>query len=353
MLDNFSKFILKVVQYSLLLLLGVLSPQITFSQDNFTDDVRGNTGVRIAFYNVENLFDIENDPLKRDDEFTEKGDKHWDDRKYRTKLQQISKVAASVGGWEALELVAFCELENRGVLEDLLSSTPLKEANYKIVHFESPDRRGIDVGFIYLEEKIQVIYSEAIPIVFPWDDKYKTRDILYARLVILEVDTFDFYVNHWPSRWGGQLETENARMHVAKTLLAHRNSLESPQKMIAVGDFNDAPTDKSIKDVFKAELDTNKKADYYNLMHPHIDKQGTNKYQGGWSIIDQFIVSESLFNSKNGLQIKNKSANIFNADFLLEPDPKYEGMQLNRTYLGMRYKGGYSDHLPIYLDLVK
>jgi exonuclease III len=353
LLDNFSQSILKIVQYSVLLLLGVLSSLITFSQNNFTDDFRGNTGIRIAFYNVENLFDIENDPLKRDDEFTEKGDKHWNDRKYRTKLHQISKVAVSVGGWEALEVVAFCELENRRVLEDLLSSTPLKEAGYKIVHFESPDRRGIDVGFIYLPEKIQVIHSEAIPIVFPWDDKYKTRDILYARLVILKVDTIDFYVNHWPSRWGGQLETEDARMHVAKTLLSHRNSLASPQKMIAVGDFNDSPIDRSIKDVFKAELDTSVTAEYYNLMYPHLDKQGTNKYQGSWSIIDQFIVSESLFNSKNGLQIKNKSANIFNADYLLEPDPKYEGMQLNRTYLGMRYKGGYSDHLPIYLDLVK
>ena len=353
MLDNFSQSILKIVQYSVLLLLGVLSSLITFSQNNFTDDFRGNTGIRIAFYNVENLFDIENDPLKRDDEFTEKGDKHWNDRKYRTKLHQISKVAASVGGWEALEVVAFCELENRRVLEDLLSSTPLKEEGYKIVHFDSPDRRGIDVGFIYLPEKIQVIHSEAIPVVFPWDDKYKTRDILYAQLVILKVDTIDFYVNHWPSRWGGQLETEDARMHVAKTLLSHRNNLASPQKMIAVGDFNDSPIDKSIKDVFKAELDTSVKAEYYNLMYTHLDKQGTNKYQGSWSIIDQFIVSESLFKSKNGLQIKNKFANIFNADYLLEPDTKYEGMQLNRTYLGMRYKGGYSDHLPIYLDLVK
>jgi len=343
----------KILRHLVLIVLFTVFVQAAFSQDNFTDEFRGEKGIRIAFYNVENLFDTENDPVKRDDEFTEKGDKHWDIRKYKTKLQQISKVAASVGGWEALELVAFCELENRIVLEELISTTPLKETDYKIVHFESPDRRGIDVGFIYRPDKIELIRTEAIPIVFPWDKDYKTRDILYARLVIIKLDTIDFYVNHWPSRWGGQLETEDARMHVAKTLIKHRSSLKDPKKMIAVGDFNDAPTDKSIKDVFKAELDTNKKADYYNLMYPHLDKQGTNKYRGSWSIIDQFIVSESLFHSKNGLQIKNKSANIFNADYLLEPDPKYEGMQLYRTYLGMRYKGGYSDHLPIYLDLVK
>ena len=353
LINNYNHSVLKIRYYSFFILCGVLLSLISFSQDNFTDDVRGKNGIRIAFYNVENLFDIENDPVKRDDEFTEKGDKHWNERKYRTKLHHISKVAASVGGWEAIELIALCELENRRVIEDLLNLTPLKEDGYKIVHFESPDRRGIDVGFIYLPEKIQLIHTEAIPIIFPWDKKYKTRDILYARMVILQADTIDFYVNHWPSRWGGQLETENARMHVAKTLLAHRNNLESPKQMIAVGDFNDAPIDKSMKDVFKAELDTSLKAEYYNMMYPYVDKQGTNKYQGDWNIIDQFIVSESLFHSKIGLQIKNKSAIIFNADYLLEPDPKYEGMQLNRTYLGMRYKGGYSDHLPIYLDLVR
>ncbi len=331
----------------------VLTANFLIAQDDFNDQFRGDKGIRIGFYNVENLFDTENDPVKRDDEFTEKGDKHWNDRKYRTKLQQVAKVTTSVGGWESVEVMAFCELENQTVLNDLLTSTPLKETDYRIVHFESPDRRGIDVGFIYRPEKVQVIRSEAIPVVFPWDTAYKTRDILFARLVVLNQDTIDFYVNHWPSRWRGQLESEPSRVHVANTLLEHRGSVKSPQKMIAVGDFNDSPIDKSIKDVFKAELDTNKKADYYNLMFPHLDKNGTNKYQGDWSIIDQIIVSESLFRTQTNFRIRNNQAYIFNADFLLEPDPKYEGMQLNRTYLGMRYKGGYSDHLPVYMDLVK
>lgn len=334
---------------------GCLLVQICslFGQDEFSDAYRGDNGIRIGFYNVENLFDTENDPAKRDDEFTEKGDKHWNDRKYQTKLQQISKVTTSLGGWEAVEIMAFCELENRIVLNDLLSNTPLGETEYRIVHFESPDRRGIDVGFIYRPEKVKLVRSEVIPIVFPWDKDYKTRDILFARLVIIGSDTIDFYVNHWPSRWRGQLETEESRMHVAKTLLTHRDTVSKPKKMIAVGDFNDTPIDKSIKDVFKAELDTSKKAEYYNLMFPYLNKQGTNKYQGEWSIIDQIIVSASLFKPTTGLKIRNQKAYIFNANFLLEPDPKYEGTQLNRTYLGMRYKGGYSDHLPIYMDLVK
>ncbi len=324
---------------------------LAVSQDNFNDSYRGDKGIRIGFYNVENLFDTEDDPVKRDDEFTESGDKHWNKRKYIIKINQVGKVTTAVGGWEAVEIMAFCELENRRVLEDVLKTESMRDTDYEIVHFESPDRRGIDVGFIYRPDKVTLLHSEAIPIVFPWDENYKTRDILFARLVVLNADTIDFYVNHWPSRWRGQLETEESRMHVAKTLLQHRDTVSNPQKLIALGDFNDSPIDKSIKDVFKAEMDTSKPADYYNLMHPYLDKRGTNKFQGEWSIIDQIIVSNSLFNSTTRMQLKEKKANIFNANFLLEPDPKYEGMQLNRTYLGMRYKGGYSDHLPVYVDL--
>lgn len=320
-------------------------------QSDFNDEPRGDNGIRVAFYNVENLFDTEDDPVKRDDEFTEKGDKHWNQRKYFEKLNKISKVVISLGGWEAVELMAFCELENRRVLQDLIDKTPLNSTDYKIVHYESPDRRGIDVGLIYRPEKVELVYSEVLPIVFPWDENYKTRDILHARLVILQSDTIDFYVNHWPSRWRGQLETEQSRMHVAKTLVNHRDTLTNPKKAIIVGDFNDGPTDKSIKEVLKAELDTSKSASYYNLMFPFLNKTGTNKFQGEWSIIDQVIVSDTWFRPNQSITIKYNHAHIFNAEFLLEPDPKFQGFQLNRTYLGMRYKGGFSDHLPVYLDL--
>lgn len=322
------------------------------AQKDFIDQYRGNSGVRIGFYNVENLFDIYNDSLKRDDEFTPDGQKHWNNTKYYSKLQHISKVVTALGGWEPVEVMAFCELENRFVLEQLISETALKNTTYKIVHFESPDRRGIDVGFIYRPDKIEVLYAEPIPIVFPWDSSYKTRDILYAKLLIQGKDTLHFYVNHWPSRWGGQLETEDARMHVAKTLKKHIiDHGWINDNVVVVGDFNDTPEDRSIKEVLSAELDTAKLANVYNLMYPYHGKRGTHKYHGEWSILDQVIVSKGLLNAQKQIRIKDQKALIYDADFLLESDKKYEGEQVFRTYLGMRYLGGYSDHLPVYIDL--
>jgi endonuclease/exonuclease/phosphatase family metal-dependent hydrolase len=340
----------------LLLAFLCVIPILGVAQD-FNDFERGSNEARFVFYNVENLFDVFDDSLKRDEEFTPEGAKHWNNRKYYNKLHNLSKVILSVGGWDLPELVAFCEVENRKVISDLLYHTPLKEKGYEIVHFESPDRRGIDVAFMYLPEKIKVLDSRPIPITFPWDSSYKTRDILEAKLLLFNTDTVMFYVNHWPSKWGGHMETEQSRMYVGQTLRKRIDEVNSSDiSIIAMGDFNDMPTDKSLIEGLGAKTDSNSvgKTDLFNLSY-QLQQQniGSHKYQNEWSLIDQVIINNTLFQGTSGLGVKGKSAQVFKPSFLIIPDEKFQGEKTNRTFLGMRYLGGYSDHLPVYIDVIR
>ena len=342
------------VKYSLL---GIC---ITFSlvvcaQDDFDPGIRSENTIRIAFYNTENFFDVLDDPKKRDDEFTPNGDKHWDKYKFNEKQAKLAKVIIALGGWECPEIIGFCELENKGVLQSLIWQNNLKDQGYKIAHYESPDRRGIDVGLLYRSEKINLIYSEPVSINFPWDASYKTRDILYAVFSMNTIDTFHLFINHWPSRWGGQLESEPSRKFVASVLKSKTDSLLGLDKqapIIIMGDFNDTPVNQSVSSVLGAQPQvTENPKDLVNLTAAFEGKRGTHKYQGDWAVLDQVIVSQSMVGEDNKLGVKEKKAYIFNAPFLLEPDEKFQGESVNRTYIGMKYHGGYSDHLPIYIDV--
>ena len=329
-----------------------------FGQDDFDAKARGDKGIRVVFYNTENFFDMRDDPNKRDDEFTPSGDKHWDQWKYREKTSNLAKVITAVGGWEAPEIVAFCELENADVLQTLIFEKLLIDKKYKIVHYESPDRRGIDVGLIYRTDKINIVHSEPIAIHFPWSENNKTRDILYTTFTSNIADTIHFFVNHWPSRWGGQLESEPGRKFVASVLKSKVDSIQHAlpnAKILIVGDFNDTPVNESLTLVLEAKKDTTStnSTDLINLMYAYEGITGTHKYQGQWGVLDQIIVSKSFFISHHGWTIKDGKGRIFNAPFLLEPDEKYHGNTVSRTYQGMKYIGGYSDHLPIYIDLLK
>lgn len=333
-----------------------LSAQNTLNQPS--DFERNKHEARFVFYNTENLFDTENDSVKRDDDFTPDGAKHWNNRKYYQKLTALSKVIMSVGGWDLPEVVAFCELENRRVLEDLLRSTPLKGKGYQILHYESPDRRGIDVGMIYLPQKVKVLKSEPIGIQFPWDKNYKTRDILHAKLLLFGSDTLHFFVNHWPSKWGGHMETDKSRHWVGSTLKKEVQAIQEKDKnpVLIMGDLNDRPSDKSVTDGLGAKIDSAglKNNQLFNLTYRlQQNNIGSHKYQSEWSLIDQAIVSYDLLNGQQPIKIKGNEAYIYKPDYLLVPDDKFQGTKPNRTYLGMSYQGGYSDHLPVYLDVVR
>lgn len=332
---------------------------VLWGQQKFEDFERDDHTARFVFYNLENLFDTFKDSIKRDEDFTPKGQKFWTPRKYWEKQKNISKVILSVGGWDLPEVVAFCEVENRRVLEDLINQTGLKDKGYKILHYESPDRRGIDVGLIYLPEKVEVLNSNNIPIIFPWDENYKTRDILYAQFLMFGSDTINFFVNHWPSKWGGHMETDKSRLLVGQTLKSEVNKLLFKNKnaqVLLMGDFNDEPTDNSLVFGLEAKTDSSKlkSGDLYNVTsHYESGKYGTHKFQNNWSVIDQVIITSNVLWGTNGLQIKNRNCFIYKPDYLITMDEKFNGEKPFRSYAGMKYTGGYSDHLPVYLDIIK
>lgn len=322
---------------------------------------RNNNGIRVVFYNAENLFYPEDDSTKRDEDFTKNGLKRWTYFRYQQKLNNIYKVMMAVGGWEPPAVVGFCELEHKKVLEDLINSTPLKKFGYKVVYEESPDRRGIDVGFIYRPSKFKYIEHEAIRVDFPFDKNLKTRDVLQVRGQVLGKDTLSVFVNHWPSRWGGQAKSEPKRVYVASLVRQKIDALyeKNPNvKVVVMGDMNDYANNKSLIEVLKAKgtLEAVEKGDLYNYMED-LSKNwqlGSHKYQGHWGTLDHMIVSEPLLNEakKGALRASKDGAHIFAARFLLEEDTKFLGLQPFRTYAGPRFIGGFSDHLPIYIDLM-
>ncbi len=317
---------------------------------------RGN--MRIMFYNAENLFDTFDDTLKIDESFLPTGDHYWTPSKYYKKINNISKVITAIGQWELPEIIGICEIENRKVLEDLTQKTALKKIHYKIIHKESPDRRGIDVGFLYRPDKFFPISFEAIRVKFPFDANKPTRDILYVKGTNIYKDTLHIFINHWPSRWGGQTETDRKRQFAASVLRAKVDSLFDADKnpnIIIMGDLNDYPTNNSVVKVLKAKTsyDNIENESLYNLAYylQEIKGKGSHKHHGEWGVLDQIIISGSLLNSKNKIHTTLDNAHIFDAPFLLETDKNYTGVKPFRTYIGFKFHDGYSDHLPVYLDL--
>ena len=332
-----------------------LSGDENLGVQRFDASYRGSGGIRVGFYNVENLFDIYNDSLKRDDDFTPDGNYRWSHYKYNDKLKKLSRVIIAMGGWEPVEVLGVCEIENRKVLLDLISKTPLNSTNYQIIHEESPDNSGIDVALLYNADKISVINHEAITVDFLEPDSRPTRDILYVKAQF-QRNIIHFFVNHWPSRYGGHMATVPKRNRAADILRKRVDEIfknEPDANIVIMGDFNDYPNDESLMKHLRALPDTAGMADtsLFNMMYSKMGSEGTHKYQGKWGILDQFIVSGNLLRGKNGLTTTPDQALIFKADFLLEEDPTHVGKRLYRTYTGFKYSGGYADHLPIILDL--
>ncbi len=328
------------------------------SSQNLNDYEYPRGDMRIMFYNTENLFDIFDDTLKIDEAFTPEGEKHWNKRKFDKKLYNISKVITAVGQWELPEIIGLCEIENRYVLERLIKQTALKNFNYRIIHKESPDRRGIDVGMLYRKDKFHPINYEAVTVTFPFDANKPTRDILYVKGTNNFKDTLHIFINHWPSRWGGQMETDRKRMYAASVLKHKVDSLfktDTNPNIIIMGDLNDYPNNNSVIKVLKAktQFDNIKDKKLYNLAYYLQEEKGkgTHKHKGEWGVLDQIIVSGNILNANNKIHMTKDDAHVFEAPFLLEPDKHYVGKITFRTYVGFKFHDGYSDHLPVYLDL--
>jgi len=311
------------------------------------------------FYNVENLFDTLNDTLKQDDEFLPEGFMRWTPYKYWQKQRNITRVITAVGEMYPPALVGLCEVENDSVLFDLTRRSPLRAQDYQYIITDSPDERGIDVALLYQPHQFRLLEASEYEISFRHPERRPTRNILHAAGEVVNGDTIDLFVCHFPSRSEGRLATEPARVDAATLLRRKCDSIFSLRQnahILIMGDFNDHPEDKSLSRVLGAKRvdDPPERDKLYNLLHGDLKngERGTYKYRGRWEILDQFIVSGNLMMAGSHIRIKGDSAEIFRAPFLLEEDKRYYGIKPYRTSQGPRYLGGFSDHLPIRMDLI-
>lgn len=310
-----------------------------------------------VFYNCENFFDTVDNPNTQDEEYLPNAETKWDNKKYINKIKRISQVLDStVFGVGIPDVMGFCEIENVTVLNDLIKYSQLKSRTYKTLASTGADTRGINVGFIYDEKLFSLVLSEEISATDPAIPNYKTRNILHVQLKHINTNQlFSFFVNHWSSRRDGEKETEPKRLYAAKQLRAKIEEEEKKNpgiKIIAMGDFNDTPTNKSLSKILKA-VDKPKLTD--ELLNPFAlikDAEiGTHFHAGKWQIFDQIILNQNCLNG-NSLKFKSGNAFILNKDFVMFKNTRTGEVKPNRTYgPGNRYFNGYSDHLAVYLVL--
>ncbi len=313
-------------------------------------------GHKIMFYNVENLFHPSDDSLTADEDFTPAGLYHWNYKKYNRKIAMIAKVIIAVGEGDFPWIVGLAEIENEQVLKDLCYNSPLKKGNYKYVHYESPDRRGVDVALLYRADSVNILRHRKIPIIFPFDSFAKNRDILHTAVSFNSGDSLEIFVNHWTSRFGGYAATVPKRNFYAQKVRDCVDSIifkNNEAKILIMGDLNDYGTNESIFEILKARriADNRKDIDLINLTLDLKGRNvfGTHKHEDFWGCLDQIIISKEFISSESGIRLFGE-AKIFDAEFLLVNDEKYGGKKNYRTFLGPRYIGGFSDHLPIYIS---
>jgi len=304
----------------------------------------------IAFYNVENLFDIANDPKTLDDDFTPLGRNKWNIKRYNRKLDKMSTVISQIGLQESgyvPAIIGLAEVENRTVVDDLISRKHLKDHDYGIVHFNSPDERGVDVTLLYRKSIFELLHAENKTLFLKNEEGERdfTRDVLLVRGK-LKGELIHILVNHWPSRRSGTDETEVKRIKAAQLvgeIISNINAEYEEAKIIIMGDFNDDPTDVSVKEHLLSN-------DFYNPFESIFQQgRGTLNHNGEWHLFDQIIISQNFM--KKPPFIFNE-ASIFDKNFLKEWKGKRKGNPF-RTYIGKWHQGGYSDHLPVYMQLKK
>ena len=326
----------------------------------------------IGFYNVENLFDTEDDPHRNDNDYLPDGTYEWTQDKYEKKLDNIARVIksmASENGGKYHSVLGLAEVENRRVLQDLVARKDLKKAGYKIVHYESPDSRGIDCALLYRPSEFKLQDSEVIkfdPVNTPVPvDKqyrqsdYRTRHILVVRGTI-EGEQFAVYVAHLPSRLGGK--GGDLRSVGAEQIHSHAMALMKKYpgiKIVVMGDMNDDPTDESQVKWLHAR-ETIEKTGAQDFFNPFIkmlrDGYGSLEYQGKWNIFDNIEVNSNLASSK-GLHIKQADRKghygaVYNPSFLTQQSGRYKGTPF-RSFSGGKFIDGYSDHYPTYIIIGK
>lgn len=313
----------------------------------------------IGFWNVENLYDTLNDRWKNDEEFTPEGTNAWNGTRYRHKLNHLSEVIAQMGkeiSPDGPAVLGLCEIENKFVVSDLIHQPALIARKYQLVHIEGPDFRGVDPSFIYNPKYFKVKQAHAIPVKLITDTAHRTRDILMVKGLFLNEPTV-FFVNHWPSRRGGEMASRPNRNRAAQILRRVCDSLlqlEPELKIVIMGDFNDDPINESIKKglITSGNYQSNTAHVYYNPMEQlYADGIGSLAYQDSWNLFDQIIINKPWIQPEfNNWGIYK--ARVFNKPFLKSDFGNFKGYPF-RTYSGGSYTGGYSDHFPVYVIIAK
>ena len=279
----------------------------------------------VVSYNVENLFHPKHDTvagIEKDDlEWTPEGERRWSYSRYYRKVENIARVLTNIGEWPGVDIVGLQEVENALCVKRLC--TTLRRGEYDFVHYESPDRRGIDVALLYKKARVDTLSTKAIRV-----SELMTRDILYVCARVDKRDTMHVFVCHLPSQRGGKAESEWKRQAAKQVLQQAVDSVYGTNpnaKIIVMGDMNSG--DLRMK----------------GLEDERMKGEGTHKYQGRWTFLDHFYVSPSIDSISE--------ARIYDAEWIQETDEKYMGLKPKRTYNGFRYQNGFSDHLPIVLTI--
>lgn len=318
----------------------------------FNSTKKANSIVTIAFYNVENLFDTKDDPTTFDDHFTTHGKNKWNLQRYSLKIKKLGSVISQLGIKHSKKMpaiIGLVEVENIKVMRDLTNSKALRRHHLGIVHYDSPDERGIDVALLYNKQLFELISSETHPVLLENEkgDRDYTRDILKVTGK-LQGELVHVLVNHWPSRREGVKESAPKRGIAAVTVNKIVENIRDKNynaKIIIMGDFNDNPESKSIQLLIKEG--------FFNPMKSLLDKnkKGSVTYEGKWNLFDQILFSNNFLEKDYG-KFYFKHAEVFNKKWLKVYKGKLKGSPF-RTYIGPWYQGGFSDHFPVYAYLKK
>lgn len=315
----------------------------------------------IGFYNLENLYDTINNPSVDDEEFLPNSARQYNSRIYLDKLDRLSDVISQMGtdiNPDGLAMLGVAEIENDTVLTDLINTAKLKKRKWKFEHYNSPDKRGVDVAFLYNPKYFKVLFSAPLFVQLPGGskDSYFTRDILYVK-GMMDGDTVHVFVNHWPSRSGGEERSIPARAAAAATAKKRIDSIMfiNPfSKIVLMGDLNDDPVSPSLTKVIgaKGKISETKESDMYN---PWVDMYkngiGTSPYQDAWGLFDQVLFSGAWINKEQKGYHYYKHY-LFNKEFMVQKTGKWRGYS-KRTWDGIVYNYGYSDHFPVYVMMIK
>ena len=315
----------------------------------------------VAFYNVENLFDTIDDPEVYDEDFTPDGKNRYRSKDYRRKIIRLAELLPKITSGISRtgpHLLGLAEVENRRVLEDLISMPGLDTLSYDIVHVDSPDRRGIDVALLYRKDFFFPISHRAAEIRL-WDEsgqRIYTRDVLWVH-GIMDGEELHLLVNHWPSRRGGRARSAPKRMRAALVNLGIVSEIQSRHehaKILIMGDFNDDPTDQSLTEGLNGRSYANlEPGSFYNpMIRMHERGWNTLVYRDRTNLFDQILLSYSMIHPEEENGFRLRRASIYNPEELIRREGKYRGYPL-RSFENGKYSDGYSDHYPVYVELIK